>query len=313
MGNQLFQFAAGYALARRLDVPLRCDGGWTPQPVLGPCLGDRWVAATPRQLWSCGSLRTPPLLAQASRARRLGSRLVGRTLGRLPRRFEVDTPSYYDSAFERLTSPTYLLGYFQHQGYWADVIDPIAAMVCDELSIADQPSGSTVGIHIRRGDYLAEGWALGPAYYRHALDAMVAQVVEPVFRVIGADAAFVVGLTRQLEADGYQVDQDQGPAGHPDPTIADLIRLAECDHLVTSNSSFAWWGGALGDHVHRGRRRLVVLPAVWPNNEEAAETLRRPDWVAVVAADDRPGAASSPYRTATTWAEWWADRDDSGT
>ena len=174
----------------------------------------------------------------------------------------------------------------------------------------ERPSGSVVGIHIRRGDYLDEGWALGPAYYRQALETIASQVVEPVLRVFGADAPFVDAFARQLEADGYHVDHDRGPSRHPDPTIDDLIRLAECDHLVMSNSSYAWWGAALGDHVHQGSPRLVVLPAMWINWEDA-ESLRRPDWVTVATTDDRPDAGSSPYRTATTWADWWADRGDS--
>ncbi len=78
-----------------------------------------------------------------------------------------------------------------------------------------------------------------------------------------------------------------------------------------SKSSYAWWGAALGDHVHRGRSRWVVLPAIWIDHDDA-ETLRRPNWATVDAADHQAGMDSSPYRTATTWAEWWADRDDPG-
>jgi hypothetical protein len=315
LGNQLFQYAAGLALAGRLDAPLRCDASRTIEPVLGPCLGDHRVPATARQLWSCGSLRSTPSQARASRIRRVGSRVLRRPLGLPPRRFEVAVAGYYDPGFERLQAPTYLLGFFQHQGYWADVIDHVTAVVCGELDIADPPAdpGSVVGIHVRRGDYLAEGRALGPTYYRRALQTVAEQIDQPILRVFSADRSFADDLASHLQADGFTVDRDRGSARHADSTVDDLIRLAECDHLVTSNSSYAWWGAALGDHVHRGRRRLVVLPNVWIEGEDSA-MLRRPDWVAVSAcADprgDQSGSGLAAYLTSTTFAEWWLDIDD---
>jgi hypothetical protein len=310
IGNQLFQFAAGFALARRLDAPIRYDIGQTAESRLRPCLGERWSAASTRELWRCGMVRRPPLLAQASRVRRPVSRVVRGALALPPRRFEPATPDRYDPGFERLTAPCYLIGYFQHQGYWADMIDPLTAMIGDGLGIAPTTATSgVVGLHVRRGDYLDEGWTLSPAYYRNALQAITDQIDRPVLRVFGDDDAFVHDFEAELERDGHVVDRDRGSARHADPSLDDLIRLAECDHLVISNSSYAWWGAALGDRLHRGRSRLVILPTEWLDGRDSA-VLCRPDWQQVACSDDeQPASNRPPDRDSVAFSDWWLPTD----
>jgi hypothetical protein len=42
--------------------------------------------------------------------------------------------------------------------------------------------------------------------------------------------------------------------------LSHLALYRQCDHCVIANSSFAWWGAWLGDHVQRSARRVVIAP-----------------------------------------------------
>jgi len=309
VGNQLFQFAAATELAQRLDAPIRCDTVETTDRLLRACLGDGWMAPSTGELWRCGMLRHPPVLALASRGRRLLSRVGRQALGRPPRRFQPARHDHYDPEFERLVAPCYLMGYFQHQAYWSHAVGPLSATVVGQLGVDAGSAGRPiVGVHVRRGDYLRQGWALDPNYYRRALELVTGEVEGAVLRVVGDDDAFVDAFRSQLAADGYATEDDPGPPRHADAALSDLMRLAECDHLVLSNSSYAWWGAALGDHVHRGRTRLVTVPTRWIESE-SSEVLCRPDWRPVAGTADPHGgdeAEPPPYSDLVEFADWWA-------
>ena len=276
--------------------------------MLRSCLGEDWVAATTAELWSCGMAQSSRLTSIASRMRRLGSRTVRTQLGLPPRRFAPDRPDRYDAEFERLGTPCYLIGYFQNAAYWNDVVDGMAVEVATRLGLTPDPAGPpVVGIHLRRDTYLDEGWALPAAYYRQAVEVVSAHLrgagphSAPTWRVVGDDPTFVAAFADQLSGDGHEVEPVPRSGDRPDPLDAldDLRRLARCDHLIISNSSFAWWAAALGDVGHAGRGRLVTVPDRWVDGV-APESLRRTAWTVVEAPDDGLSAVPGSF------GPWWA-------
>ena len=318
LGNKLFQFAAGRTLADRLDAPLHTVAG-TGNHLVERLLGAAWQPATDRELWRCGMARPvperpsviDPVVRTAARVRRLLGRADRAVRDRPPRRFEVPEPHRYDPTFERLTAPCYLLGYFQHRAYWEDVVDEVTALVRPALGLGPPPStpaaNPIVGVHVRRDDFITMGWALGPAYYHRALDRL-SDLPRPTLRLIGDDPVFLADLARRLVDAGHEVEAFDDEPGDPgeSPLVTDLVRLAECDHLVLSNSTFAWWGAALGDPpAGSGTGRRVLAPSTWTSGE-GTEVMLRPGWELVPAGTDPAARGSRVYERAPTFAEWWS-------
>jgi hypothetical protein len=316
LGNKLFQFAAGHALARRLDAPLHCLAG-NHNELIEALLGDRLVPATGAELWRCGIVRptsgTPSAVATlalaAGRGRRGTSAVVGRVTGRPPRCFVVPSAHHYDSDFGRLDAPCYLFGYFQHQAYWRDVADELATAIATSLGpVAPNPADvPVVGLHVRRTDFVGAGSALEARYYREALARLTTEIDRPVLRLVGDDRSFLRDLGRELQAEGHRVEDDpdgrgEGADDHRrvDVQREDLARLAGCDHLILSNSTFAWWAAAVGDVRPGGGDRRVLVPERWARSCDSA-VLLRPGWETVPSDLAPAGSGGAPG-----FADWWA-------
>lgn len=130
-----------------------------------------------------------------------------------------------------------------------------------------------VAVHIRRGDYLLqrEPLALDNAYYREAVDRIGPLAVGARYYVFSDDLAFVrTNWPALFPRPVYVVGQ---------PDWEDLFTMSLCDHFITANSTFSWWGAWLGSFP--GKR--VVTPELWWLSATAAETNSRlpADWIRI--------------------------------
>ena len=289
LGNQLFQLAAGRTLADRLGAPLRFEPARRSAP-LRRCVGDACQLATAAELRRCGvySMRYTALPALAGRRLRARSRALR---GAAPRFFEPPALGPYDPAFERLVAPSYLEGYFQLPQYFEAGLDPVRARVIDHLHIGPRwaATGSgdapVVGVHFRRGDFVGLGWALGLDYYDHALAVVRERSPEAHIRVFSDDRVFAALVEEHLVGRGFTMappapELAAAVPGHDDPTIATLVAMARCDHLIMANSTFSWWAGAIGDHLDGSIDRLVICPSAW-HPDRGRDELPRSEWLVI--------------------------------
>jgi hypothetical protein len=276
LGNQLFQYAAGRALAHRHGVALKLDlAGFTSNPLRGYALAAFDVTAG---------------IATAEEAARLYSRtLAGRVRRRLERLLPTHRRRYYlEPLARRHTGPVplgpdvYLHGYWQTEKHF----ESIAPLLRKELALRDgqtferRPLVRTVGdedsvsLHVRRGDYVgtprsaALHGTCSLEYYRAALAAIEARVPRPRLFVFSDDPEWA-----RAELD----------LGHPTTHVSggglsdaeELVLMSRCRHHVVANSSFSWWGAWLdarpGGIVVAPRRWLAdpsrrtrdLLPSAW--------------------------------------------------
>jgi hypothetical protein len=118
----------------------------------------------------------------------------------------------------------------------------------------------TVGVHFRRGDYLMHGYSLPLSFQEEALAEIAKQCRLSKVLVFSDDRDFAVLAVEHFDRLGYPTD-----AASPDPgrsELEDFCALATAQHLVMSNSTYAWWAAVLGDHL-RGTGRVVVCPTPW--------------------------------------------------
>lgn len=267
LGNQMFQYATGAALAERLNVPLLLDRSFLDhQPA-----GMTW---TPRT-FELDVFAAPIAFAtgdQVQEARAPRSWLDRATSRLLPTRFPPrvfhEHGHGFDPAFNDLLAPVYLDGYWQNEQYF----NPIAGTLRDRyfvprqrpdernLSLRDRMVSSiSASVHVRRGDYVSDP---GTARYHGACSLeYYSASARSLVRTEGVDHFFVFSdepawaeANLALDAPATFVHHNSGRESH-----WDLWLMRHCKHHIIANSSFSWWGAWL----NASPTKTVIAPARW--------------------------------------------------
>ena len=244
LGNQLFEMAAGYALATRLSAPLRYDPTGLDQPDVVHLLPSwLWHPATTVELLRCASVQ--------GSGRRLLHRTQRHVLARLleagglpPRRLPPGLPRSFDPRFDELVAPCHLAGYFQNPSYFVPTIGPFSDTICEQVGL-EAPSGGppVVAVQYRRGDYVPRRWDLPGSYYEDALALVAEELGDVALRVFSDDPLFAELARDRLATRGWRVLPPEAPV-HPVEAVDQLMAMARCCHQVLANSTFGWWGVA---------------------------------------------------------------------
>ncbi|UWR43118.1 alpha-1,2-fucosyltransferase [Phaeobacter inhibens] len=255
LGNQMFQYAAGRALADRLGVSLTLDSR-------GAELRGEGVLTRVFDL----DLATPDILPPLRQRAPLGYALwrgLGQHLGTGPKlRREVGLG--YNPDFVDWSDNSYLHGYWQSERYFAQSAERIRRdFTFPEYSNQQNAEmaariGETnaISLHVRRGDYLtlAAHVLCDQAYYEAAL-AQVLDGLEgqPTVYVFSDDPQWAKE-NLPLPCDKVVVDFNGADTDYEDMRLMSL-----CKHNIIGNSSFSWWAAWLNQTPDR----RVAGPAKW--------------------------------------------------
>ena len=263
LGNQLFQYAAGRALAFRLGVELVLD------------------TSTLRR----HNARTTPRILELNRFRHVAKELPAHEsrilpwLHRLPRFSKCWSPwqvcvergTTFQAGFTSLADQTYLVGYWQSHRYFSEISSQLMSELqpVDDIGLSSQAiveqidSSESVALHVRRGDYVSLASAasfhgvLPLSYYQSALSHLRGQIIAPKVFVFSDDSDWC-RANLSLESSAVVVDHNTGA-----DAWQDLLLLARCRHHVIANSSFSWWGAWLADQRQMNMARIVIAPNRW--------------------------------------------------
>lgn len=266
IGNQMFQYAAGLALAQQLEKPLLLDTSNFEATGSRPYeLDNLKITATPAQESSRPTGEHSSFISrfiQLSKSKRFyRERIAGDT-------FYKEPHAHFDPAFRELAgNQIYLRGFFQSARYFEGISDTIRRefQMRDELSElgrkwANTISGApnSVSLHVRRGDYLSAQAAqvytsLDLSYYRRAI-ALLKKIVSPDLNVFvfSDDPDFV--RTAFAGEDNFHFVEASS-----DASWEDMFLMAKCQHNVIANSSYSWWGAWMNDNP----AKTVIAPACW--------------------------------------------------
>lgn len=257
LGNQMFQYAAGRALALRRGVGLRLDASEFKN----------------YHLHSYG-LNHLAISAEVTDRRQPAS-TGSRVLDRLRDLVGLGAPALYresglrfDPAVLALPGNTTLAGYWQCERYFADHADLIRAelsvktpAIADNLECIERlRSGMPVSVHIRRGDYVSNTLANSVhgtcdiAYYEAAARYIAERCAEaPTFYVFSDDPDWV--------RENFRIPFEIVLVRHngADRNYEDLRLMSGCRHHIIANSSFSWWGAWLNPSPDK----IVVAPQRW--------------------------------------------------
>lgn len=262
-GNQLFQYAAGRALADHLGCELVLDSRYVAgNQDRGDCFAHFGHAR-----FTHGAALPP---AKSDGMLRYG---LWRLAGRDPRFYREKGLGFDATLFDQPPG-TYLHGYWQSERYFADIADqlrrdlvfttPLDGANAEMAAQIDQAK-TPVSFHVRRGDYLAAGaYAVcTPDYYRAAAAHLAERLGPLTCFVFSNDPAWARdNLT--LGQDTVVVDINDETTGHFDLRLQSL-----CAHHVIANSTFSWWAAWL----NLSAEKKVIAPKHW----FAEGTLSNPD------------------------------------
>lgn len=278
LGNQMFQYAAGRALALRTGSELKLDLS-VYQRTTNRCFAlvpfpIRAVAASPREI---------DRLTRGPRVPWVLRRLLGR--GRHSASTHVREPSLrFHPEILDLPDGVYLDGYWQSEHYFLDATNAIR----DELQPPEPETARqrevaaaidaerSISLHVRRGDYVSSRVArevLGtcdPSYYRRAIETIAERVDSAHAFVFGDEPAWA---REHLDLPIPMTVVDHNGA---DDAHCDLALMARCRHHVIANSSFSWWGAWLSPNPEK----IVIAPRRWFAREDlSADDLVPERWL----------------------------------
>ncbi len=264
LGNQMFQYACGRALAEQKRTELLLDisayrthqlhnyglDAFQSEKVQAP-----WYLTKGSHVWS--ALRRVRFRPEHY-LRLLGIRWLGEggDLRYRPQILDVQGSAYLD-------------GYWQSEQYFNNCEEIIRndfslrPPLLEHLQVRRRGLGIgqriTVSMHLRRGDYVsnklanATHGALGEDYYQRALKHMLDRLGGDLNLLVFSDDIEWARLNLHFPVSTTYVDAN---ANFPQ---LDLYLMASCDHHIIANSSFSWWGAWL----NRSREKKVVAPKQW--------------------------------------------------
>lgn len=176
---------------------------------------------------------------------------------------------YYDF-FPSINKNKHLMGHW----FRKEIVEQMDDVVRNELKvIAPMPKDveayleqirntNSVGVHIRRGDYVALGMIVCDIdYYRNCMKKMAELVDTPTYFIFSDDIAWV---KENLHTE-YSTVFVEGEHS----AVQDMKLLYSCNHFIMSNSTFSWWGAYLGSCPDK----KVMTPRYWGEKKEKSEMI----------------------------------------
>lgn len=282
LGNQIFQYASGRSLAIINSTKLVLDlsqlnyapaGGTKRKYELGNFKIDAEVEQT--ACWHIFKvLKKFPFL----------NRLLNK------RGVYIESDQGFDSKMLLQPDNTCLLGYWQSPRYFnlihkqlINELQPIYPLSNKSLEILRGiESSNSVGVHIRRGDYITSKRAenfhgvLPLSYYTAAINIIDNKFDAIRYFIFSDDYDWcekninirnidITYLNKDIEREDWE----------------DLILMSKCKHQVIANSTFSWWAAWIADNYNEDPNHLVIAPKNWFKKPQEIHPADRfpPHWV----------------------------------
>ncbi|CAN5374923.1 alpha-1,2-fucosyltransferase [soil metagenome] len=272
LGNQMFQYAAGRALAEYTKTELRYH------------FEDNYKLA--RRELKLMNFNISGALLQSDEAkdhlplRKIKRRLFG-LLGRNVNGKAYFEKRYYsfDQDFFKNSEEVYLLGFWQSYKYFESIESTIRweftiRHKSENLILAiKKVSGdrNPVAVHIRRTDYTnpkSNFSSLDIDYYKRAAFKIESTIGSCTYVIFSDDIGWAKESLSFLSSRIYASD-----FGLED--FEELALMASCDHNITANSSFSWWGAWLNSNPEK----VVIAPHHWHTAHTTDSELIPIDWL----------------------------------
>lgn len=284
LGNQMFQYAAAYALASYHKTGLKLDNlflldtrkryyRFEYRPYALDIFNITGTLATNKEI----SRFTVP---------RKGNRYIYHLKKRLLPTRSVFTDSVipdYQSLIQ-LPSEAYLEGYFQRYEYFSPVGDGLKKEFTFKDKLPEEciailkkiQNSNSVCVCFRRGDYVGHPVLdiITLDFYYEALNILKERIPNLSVYVFSDDIPWCM---ENFKSSDFKIEfVDQKYTGEKAKDYLQL--MANCNHFILPNSTFPYWAAFLGDFPGK----VVIAPKKWYNGQEVEVNPILPsEWIVI--------------------------------
>jgi hypothetical protein len=232
LGNQLFEYAYGLALSRRIKTELYCD------------ISNFKNTNYPAQL----ELRRlfPQQIKHSSKVNLL----------KYVRRVQ-ETQFHYEHRLYCVGDFHYIDGRFQSEQYFYDIKDEMKALFqsdhYDWVRQKVNEMGCDCAIHIRHGDFITcpISYVLPLSYYNNAME----QIDGKRFVVFSDDLGYANMFTNKVKDAGFDCK-----VWKPIDSIHDMAAMSFFPKIIAANSTFSYWA------AYTSKAKVIVPKQYFANN-----------------------------------------------
>ena len=270
LGNQLFQYAAGRALAEELKVPLLLNlQSFAKSEIYQYELGPFNISAgfaTKKEVDK--ALNLPKNILS-----KYFLKITERLKPSNKRRSIIREKSFhFENEMSATTKNAYLFGHWQSEKYFINHRDLIRREFALKTNHLDKrvdlinkiENTNSFSLVIRRGDYLTYAdlnlYGDDLTFYYKAINYAQSKISDPHFFIFSDDIEWVkqhlnIILPVTFVSEPYPgIDYKINPNRHQD-----LHLISKCKHHIITNSTFAWWGAWLNP----SKNKMVIAPSQW--------------------------------------------------
>lgn len=276
LGNQMFQYSFGYAVARKLRQELKLDISYFDKNNLRPYRLNNYNLDYKKTVAN----KETPFCIKTIRSKLPNKfiRICPRFKMKLPHGWTYikETRFEYNPALQNIGGDNiYLDGYWQCEKYFLEYSNDIFRQMTPIHNNSDEflywkseiDQGQSVSVHLRRGDFIYQErkllavshlYLLGMEYYNRAINYFSRHVDNPVFYFFSDDIEWVKGQFSFL--DNSRFIKIETPNGD----IEEMRLMSNCKHHIVANSTFSWWGAWLDRKLHK----ITLAPERYYGNKD---------------------------------------------
>ncbi|WGE30133.1 alpha-1,2-fucosyltransferase [Edwardsiella tarda] len=252
LGNQLFQYAAGYSLAKIKAVNIELN-----------------IGSIVKEGAHSGFTLDKMSIPNCKISHDILPGFINKTIicnSKIVKIFGVKNELFWTSIYntDKLKKELSLIGYWQNEKYFTTHRDELIEFFIPKEKNSIYKDNilnykyKSVSIHFRRGDYITNKKAYdfhgvcSLDYYIKAVNEIKALYGEKVrFFIFSNDFNWVKSVINKLDISDYVFVMGTTPE-------LDIYLMSLCDSHIIANSSFSWWGAWLSK-----KNGAVIAPDKW--------------------------------------------------
>lgn len=263
LGNQMFQYAFGYAASREASAQLKLDiSGFDDYPLRNYALGCFCLESSFATNNEIEELKFKPqgFLKKILSAKRDVSKF-----------YYQELHFHYDKNTLSRKEKRYYHGYWQSEKYFSQYRKELIELfqlkkalgTSASVYLEDIQSSNSVSLHVRRGDYVTDSktntvhGTCSLDYYKKAIAQVLETNPNAKFFVFSDDLNWCVQNFGFIQEVAF-VKLDDTASDYEE-----MYLMSQCKHNIIANSSFSWWGAWL----NQSPNKMVVAPKRWFTDE----------------------------------------------
>lgn len=266
LGNQMFQYAFGYALSRHHNQSMKLD----TSTYKGQNLRHYQLNQLNTNLGIASANEISSLKYTPENTLQMVIRKLGRKQRILSQHFYNEPHFQYDNNAFKAKDYTYFNGYWQSEKYFVAYRSELLEQFTLRNPLYPKSkeyqklilSSNSVSLHVRRGDYITNTLTnsvhgiCSIDYYKKAIRVIEKNIATPAYFIFSDDLSWTKDNLDFLSNVTYIELEDSAL------DFEEMYLMSLCQHHIIANSSFSWWGAWLNSNPNK----IVIAPQKWFND-----------------------------------------------